>query len=99
MNWFKPKAKPKEQHRMQEEWDRFHSPLIPNSEPDVVQRVPPSCIGGLIPVKGDATLPVSHYTGLPYDPEWGTQFLHLLYRSGEAPRPRVDPKLIGDDYR
>ncbi len=39
-----------------------------------------------------ATLPVSPYTGDPYDPAWG-------YRRMSAPRVRFDPKLIGKEYR
>jgi hypothetical protein len=51
------------------------------------------------PQGGDATLPISPYTGEPYDPEWGAQFLPLLYRADAMPRARVDPKLVGRDQQ
>ena len=44
------------------------------------------------PQGGDATLPVSPYTGEPYDPDWG-------YQRTSAPRIRFDPNLIGKEYR
>ena len=59
---------------------------------------------------GDATLPVSPYTGEPYDPAWGyttpggqsNRALIALMKAIEreiVPSPRVDSRLIGEEQR
>lgn len=39
-------------------------------------------------------LPISEYTGQPYDPEWAVPLV-----KGGIPAPRVDRRLIGREYR
>ena len=72
---FGKKAQPKEEHRMQEEWDQME----PNEKPSYVS-----------PQGGDAILPVSPYTGMPYDPEWAC--FPVRYRSPVIPPDSKDQK-------
>ena len=71
MSWFK-KPRPKEDHRMREEWER---------------------------VRKVAGLPISHLTGLPYDPELIERRVPPSSIGGLIPCARVDPRLIGKEYR
>lgn len=92
MSWFKSKPQPKEEHPMQEEWDRIalderpksykgiqfplgRSGFVPPSGPGGIAPINPlQSVSGIFPVMcGDPSLPISPYTGQPYDPAWGVQ--------------------------
>lgn len=71
------------------DWMKRHHGMgrrfVPNKS---AERRPPQSIGALIRV-GDE-LPISQYTGQPYDPAWS-----VWVGGGDPPAPSVDRRLIG----